>query len=418
MSDTSPFAVPAYLYLFSAHTTALIGSGVSTIALALLAIEIAPDRASLVLAVALAIKMVAYVLVAPFAGQIGAFISAKRLLIALDLLRALVVASMPWISNEWQIYGAIALISSASALFTPNYQALLPSVVVNEQAYIKALSWAQVASSIEQIASPALAAALLLVFTFNDLFFLNGATFLLSALLIWIATIANTRAVTKSQSPWWGIQAYLKTPRLRAVGFAYMGIAGGSAMVIVNTAVYVQQFLGQTESAIALTLAASGLGTALGALIVPRLSVPPRVTLSGGNFLIAFAIMMGVTKPGWLQLTMMWFLVGLGLGLSQTPVGVVIRRSCHERHRAAFFAANFTLSHAWWLFAYLLAGLLANSYNWQTTFALMGFLPLVGGLACLFLYPQPDEALVTHQHGEVVHRHEFYIDESHTSWPR
>ncbi len=417
IAKESPFALPAYRRLFAAHSTALVGSGVSTIALALLAIEIAPERAAVVLGIALAIKMVAYVSVAPFAGQLGARIPARSCLITLDIVRALVVAVMPWITHEWQIYAAITLISAASALFTPIYQALLPSVVKNEQAYLKALSWAQVAGSVEQIASPLLAAVLLTLMTFSDLFYLNAATFLFSAFLIGSTAISRTTQSVTAH-PWWGISAYLKTPRLRGVAVAYIGIAGGSAMVIVNTAVYVQQFLGQSESVMSLTLAASGLGTALGAMLVPRLSLSPRALLIIGNLVIAGAISVGVMGVNWQTLALMWFVVGLGLGFAQTTVGAVVRRSCHERHRAAFFAANFTLSHACWLVTYLLAGFLGGLNNWPTTFLIMGSLPLLAALACFCLYPQPDETTLEHRHGDLVHQHEFIIDETHHSWPR
>ncbi|MEM7077846.1 MAG: MFS transporter [Pseudomonadota bacterium] len=414
----SPFSVPAYRRLFTAHSTALIGSGISTIALALLAINIAPTQASAVLGVALAIKMVAYVAIAPFAGQVSTRIRPKTLLVTLDLIRAGVVLSMPFIEAVWQIYLAIALLSAAAALFTPTYQALLPGVVTHEGAYLRALSWAQVAGSVEQIASPALAALLLLALTFNDLFILNALTFIFSAVLIGLTALAHAGTTGAQAPPWWGISAYLRTPRLRAVAIAYVGVAGASAMVIVNTAVFVQQHLGASASIMSLTLMASGVGTALGAMAVPRLPYSPRTLLVGGNLLMASALAVGWMGVDWPILMAMWLCVGMGLGLVQTPVGSVIRSSCHERHRAAFFAANFALSHAGWLLAYLLAGYLGAAHNWPLTFALIASLPLGAALACAAIYPQPDETALDHSHDGVVHRHVFYIDETHTSWPR
>ncbi|MEM0910474.1 MAG: MFS transporter [Pseudomonadota bacterium] len=414
----SPFAIPAYRRLFTAHTTALLGSGISTIAIALLAIEVASDNATQVLGIAFAIKMICYVLIAPFTSRLNTFFVPKTLLVVLDVIRALVLISMVWISTQWQIYLAIAVISAASALFTPTYQALLPSVVENEKAYIKALSWAQVASAIEQIGSPLAAAALLIVLSFSDLFFLNTATFLLSAMLISTTALPLVKKTNSTSSTWWGISAYLKTPRLRAISIAYIGIAGASAMVIVNTAVYVQQTLGESESVMSIVLAASGLGAVAGALLVPTLKLMPRNIFVFGNFTMALAIFGGSAELNWLGLSFSWLIVGFGLGLTQTPVGAVVRQSCHPRHRDAFFAANFTLSHAAWLFTYLLAGFLGAQSNWQNTFLIMGSLPLLAGMACLFLYPHPDEIILEHQHGEVTHRHEFFIDESHTHWPK
>jgi hypothetical protein len=64
----SPLRNPAYRHLFLAQVSALLGTGLATVALGLLAHDIAGASAGEVLGAALAIKMVAYVVVAPFAS--------------------------------------------------------------------------------------------------------------------------------------------------------------------------------------------------------------------------------------------------------------------------------------------------------------------------------------------------------------
>jgi hypothetical protein len=54
-----------YRHLFSAQVVALVGTGLATVALGLLAYELAGANAGAVLGTALAIKMIAYVGVAP-----------------------------------------------------------------------------------------------------------------------------------------------------------------------------------------------------------------------------------------------------------------------------------------------------------------------------------------------------------------
>ncbi|WP_448630867.1 hypothetical protein [Cellulomonas soli] len=56
---------PVYRRLFVAQVVALAGTGLATVALGLLAYDLAGPRAGAVLGTALAIKMVAYVVVAP-----------------------------------------------------------------------------------------------------------------------------------------------------------------------------------------------------------------------------------------------------------------------------------------------------------------------------------------------------------------
>ena len=68
----SPLAHRGYRHLFIAQVAALLGTGLATIALGLLAHRLAGANAGEVLAMVLSIKMVAYIGVAPFASAIAA----------------------------------------------------------------------------------------------------------------------------------------------------------------------------------------------------------------------------------------------------------------------------------------------------------------------------------------------------------
>ncbi len=69
----SVLANRTYRHLFAAQVIALIGTGMMTVALGLLAFKIAGDRAGAVLGTALAIKMIAHVGVAPAVGGFANF---------------------------------------------------------------------------------------------------------------------------------------------------------------------------------------------------------------------------------------------------------------------------------------------------------------------------------------------------------
>ncbi len=76
--------------LFLAQIVALVGTGLATVALALLAYDLAGANAGAVLGTALAIKMAVYVVLAPLAGAVVPLHLRKPVLIALDLVRAAV----------------------------------------------------------------------------------------------------------------------------------------------------------------------------------------------------------------------------------------------------------------------------------------------------------------------------------------
>ena len=96
----SPLANAAYRHLFNAQVSALWGTGLATIALGLLAYDLAGAQAGEILGAALAIKMVCYVGVAPIASAIAANVPRKTLLVGLDLVRALVAIALPFVTGR------------------------------------------------------------------------------------------------------------------------------------------------------------------------------------------------------------------------------------------------------------------------------------------------------------------------------
>ena len=78
---------------------ALLGTGLATVALGLLAWQLAGDTAGAVLGTALAIKMVAYVTLAPVAAAIAERLPRRAFLVALDLIRAGVIACLPFVDQ-------------------------------------------------------------------------------------------------------------------------------------------------------------------------------------------------------------------------------------------------------------------------------------------------------------------------------
>jgi hypothetical protein len=91
----SPLANRTYRHLFSAQVIALVGTGLLTVAL--LAYDLAGADAGTVLGTALAIKIIAYVGIAP----VGAFadrLPRRAFLVAMDLVRAAIAVCLPFVT--------------------------------------------------------------------------------------------------------------------------------------------------------------------------------------------------------------------------------------------------------------------------------------------------------------------------------
>ena len=173
-----------YRHLFAAQVVALLGTGLATVALGLLAYDLAGDGAGMVLGTVFTIKMVAYVGIAPIAGAFADRVPRRALLVALDLVRAGAALCLPFVTEAWHVYVLIFLLQSASAAFTPPFQATIPDVLPDEARYTRALSLSRLAYDLENIVSPTLAALLLAAVSYNALFLGTVMGFAASALLV------------------------------------------------------------------------------------------------------------------------------------------------------------------------------------------------------------------------------------------
>ncbi len=428
-----------YRHLFMAQVIALLGTGMATVALGLLAYDLAGANAGAVLGTALAIKMAAYIGVAPVAAAFAERLPRRAMLVTLDLVRAAVALSLPFVTEIWEIYVLIFLLQSASAAFTPTFQATIPDVLPNEADYTRALSLSRLAYDLESLASPALAAALLTVVSFHSLFYGTVFGFMASALFVISVVLPKAKLppprgiyerITR------GTRIYLATPRLRGLLALNMAVAAGSAMVIVNTVVLVQGQLKLTQNATALALAAFGGGSMLVALVLPKLldTLADRSVMLAGAAVLVVGLALGPFASASLPtLLAVWFCLGLGYSLVQTPSGRLLRRSAKAEDRPALFAAQFALSHGCWLVTYPLAGWLGAKAGMEVSFFALAGLGAVTAVAAMRLWPRDDPQDIAHAHDDLNpahdhlkefasstpprHSHPFVIDDEHRKWP-
>lgn len=270
----SVLADRTYRHLFLAQVIALVGTGLATVALGLLSYDLAGADAGAVLGGALAIKMIAYIGVGPIVNAFVDRLPRRAFLVSMDLVRASVAIMLPFVTEIWQVYLLIFLLQSASAAFTPTFQAAIPDILPDEERYTRALSLSRLAYDMESLVSPMLAAALLTVIGFHWLFGGTVVGFLASAALVVSVIVPQPKAVTREGGIYarttHGVRIYLKTPRLRGLLALNLAAAAAGAMVIVNTVVYVRTLLGRPADDMALALAAFGGGSMVAALLLPR----------------------------------------------------------------------------------------------------------------------------------------------------
>lgn len=437
---TRPLASPAFRTLFAAQVCSLLAIGLMTVGLSLTAYRIGGAAAAgPILGFLLAVKMVAYVGVAPLAEVLFAGRSRKRVMMGLDVVRMGLLLPMAFATQVWQIAALALVFFAVSAGFTPLFQSVIPDVLDDEATYARALVWSRLAYTLESVLSPVIAAIALQLVAPAFLFWVAALAFGGS-----LAALGLTRFPPDPRSrrngPFLararrGLSIYRRTPRLRGLFVLNLALSLSMAWVLVNSVVVASARLGDAERFLPILMAAYGAGAVLGALAVPPLLARAGerpVMLAGAlaHVVAGLCILLPGELMGYLAL---WTAFGIAASLVLTPGGLMIARSARAADRPALFAAQFSLSHAGWLVAYPLAGFLAARAGLETALVILSGLTL--GLTTLAarIWPATDPLRREHEHPDLPgghshlvdtpadgpthrHAHAFHIDDLHPDW--
>lgn len=392
--------VATYRKLFTAQVVALLGTGLLTVALGLLAFDLAGGQAGAVLGTALTIKMLAYVFVAPVMAALVARLPGKAVLIGADLLRAGIALALPFIDQVWQIYLLVFILQSASATFTPAFQSLIPVVLPEERDYTRALSLSRLAYDLESLISPVLAATLLTFTSYHNLFLGTVAGFLASGLMVMTTRLPRSQTIPQPGSllhrTTLGARIFSRVSELRGLMSLNLVVACATALVLVNTVVIVRDNLGRPNSDVAVALACYGAGSMITALAAPRvldtfqdrsLMVTGAVILPIG--LTAATFITWLPDASWTLLLGLWLVLGAGTSMINTPSARLLRRAATEDTRSYLFTAQFSLSHACFILTYPLAGWIGATAGQPVAALILAALATLGAVSAIMFWPRP-----------------------------
>ena len=407
--------------LFVAQIVSLLGSGVTTVGLALFAYQLTGGAsATAVIGNALTLRILAFLIFSQPAGVIADRVSRKGILITADVVRFGLLALFPFINSVWQIYLLIFLINAVTAFFTPTFEASIPEVV-GEERYVKALSLSRVAVDVEAVAAPAVAGLLVAALGVRWVFWFDGFTYLVSALLVALAVVPRVSRATVPLS--WrvflseiqtGTRVLLREASLRQALILSFAEATAGAAAIVATVAYVRDALQRGETAYAMTMVGLGLGSTIAAILLGRATGryeqtarnkaelhgrrhrwTQRALISGGVLLGAI-LLPGAFMPSLSVFAILWFLNGAGQALIAIPSSTLLAEHTHEEERGRAYAAHFALTHACWLVTYPAIGHAAAQFGTPLTFT-------VAGAVCLLV---TGFAFVTGRGADGAHTHQ------------
>lgn len=372
--------------LYFAQVFSLFGDAFTWIGLALLSYEVNPQKTPAILASALTLRVMAYIVFSPFAGVVSDKISRKKILLITQFFRMLIVCLLPFISQEWQFYGLIFLLNVFAAFFTPTYRAIIPQIIERER-YREANGLSMATFQLLSVFGPALAGIMAVWFGAQQIFFVNGISLFIA--LILILSIPDTQLQQRSEAKIVhskkamnevikGIKLLFENKTLRfALSIEFISAIAG-AMVLVNTVGLIKISLLLDDKYYGWLMSVFGIGGAITAFLLGSFdkSKTRSFSLISGVILVSVAICFA-NMVSYTELIMLWIFAGIGQTLADMPSETLIGENINREDLGKVYGSHFAFSHLWWAIAYPIAGFIGTRFPEQNFF--------IGGLLTLSL---------------------------------
>ncbi len=364
---------PCFARLYISQATSLLGDALTWVGLALLSFELAGSSSSVILGAALTLRVTAFVILSPLAGALADRMDRKLILVGSDFGRMVVIGLMPFVTQAWQIYALMFTLNSLTAFFTPTYQATIP-LVTGQDEYGQAISLSGATFELLGVLGPGIAGGVASLIGARSIFFVDAATFLISALLILTLprslNAARDASESSSATTWHDVRdgttrLWSDAPMRYALLLELVASVAG-ALVLVNTVGLVRGNLGLRDLEYGLAMAAFGVGATLAALAVGAFErrVPRTRFLLVGAFITTLAVIPANLAP-FAPLLALWLVVGAGQNWVNLPTQALIADRTLIDAQGRVYGAHFAWSHLWWALAYPIAGWLGSRFSQQ-----------------------------------------------------
>jgi len=383
--------------LYFAQTISLLGDALTWVGIALLSFELGGPASARILSSALILRVTAFILFGSYAGAFADRFDRKKIMIITHLSRMIIVASFPFIHQEWQLYVLIFLLNIFNSFFAPAYKASIPQLVSKKEEFADAISLSNATWQLLGVLGPGLAGALAALLGLRQIFFLDALSFILAAILIFLIPGKLIVKQSSSDHPS-GIRSagndILMGTRLifgkKPIRFALLielvaAIAG--AQILVNTIGHIKGNLHLDDIHYGWIMGAFGIGATIAAFttsMVDRSKNKVKILIAGAA-MIALSIGMANIVPYWI-LMLLWIIAGLGQSYTELPSQILIAENTRHSEQGRAYGAHFAWSHLWWAIGYLIAGI-TGTYFAGTEFLIGSALSVCALiLICFFMF--------------------------------
>ncbi|MFF1633816.1 MFS transporter [Leifsonia sp. NPDC058248] len=357
-----PLRIAVFRWLWIAAVVSNIGTWMQTVGAQWLLLD-QPNSTTLVALVQTASSLPILLLAIP-AGVLGEFVDKRRLLIAVQGFQTVVGLALALLAWAGLASPAVTLLltfllGAGSAVQAPAYQALVPEIVPRSS-LTDAAALSSIGVNIARAIGPALAGLLIAQVGVPFVFLLNALSFLffMLVLLLW----RTYDPLVHSREPFWGatiagLRYTRNAPVVRRVLMRLVLFIVPANALWALLPLVAQQQLHLDATGYGLLLAALGVGSVLGALLLPRgrrtLGVNRATQLATALFgvcLVLLAVLpsLAAVLPVLLVAGVGWiWVIALLNGSIQTFLPAWVRSRGLSIYQIAFFggtAAGATLS--------------------------------------------------------------------------
>jgi CRP-like cAMP-binding protein/Na+/melibiose symporter-like transporter len=387
----SPFAVfrnPAFTKLWTAQLVSTIGDAFTMLAAGIYVYRI--TGSALQVGLMLMATSVPTLVIGMFAGVFVDRFDRKRIMVAADLIRALLVFLIPVLLpyNIAWLYVIVMLTSAIGTFFHPAFESVLPETASDE-----ALAAANSMIAISSFGSTAVgfaASGLIAAYSIEWAFYIDALTFLISGLLIMTVKIAPFQAEEDSRvgnvirNLQVGLKYLFDNQVLRSLFFIGLFIWLGTGLWNTLLLPFAQEVLGASEFQYGLQEALTSIGFVVGSLLMAIY----HERFNEGQWIIISLLGWGVVGTLYAlssSLPIAIVLVTIS-GFINAPWGVarrtLIQRNTERDLRGRVFGAFMTIGHVVLLIGMGAAGL-ADIVGVRVMMLVATGISLAGGLVAM-----------------------------------
>ena len=318
-------------------------------------------------------------------------LSRRRLMVVSDLVRAATFLTLPFVDEPAAIVALAAVNGIATGFFRPAVWAGMPNLVRNDERE-QATSLLMTVENLAWIVGPVLAGGLLAASGPDIAYWVNAATFVLSASFVARIPAASLRSDDPITRGHWadlrdGLSLVVRSRHLVTVLVVWSAAGIGTACVNVAEVPLAKNEIGAGNLGLGFLVAATGVGLAVGSFFAaPALGALGMTRLYGGSLMVmGFGFGIASASPTIAVAAVLAGVATVGNGAAIVCNQVLVQRGAPDAMRGRALAVLMSSYYAVLGLSMAAAGILVDAAGARAAWALAGIVYLAASmLAFLF----------------------------------